>query len=96
LDQPSSAFPASERHTQNFHRGSAPYILVKPFFTAAVAAVKLLRCILCLGLKDLLAVVVEQMHKMFVCIVIRFEEITRVQDAYWKMRSKDAHHTINP
>jgi hypothetical protein len=27
---------------------------------------------------------------------IRFEEITRVQDAYWKMRSKDAHHTINP
>jgi hypothetical protein len=24
---------------------------------------------------------------------IRFEEITRVQDAYWKMRSKDAHHT---
>jgi hypothetical protein len=27
---------------------------------------------------------------------IRFEEITRVQDAYWKWRSKDAHHTINP
>jgi hypothetical protein len=27
---------------------------------------------------------------------IQFEEITRVQDAYWKMRSKDAHHTINP
>jgi hypothetical protein len=30
------------------------------------------------------------------CGTIRFEEITRVQDAYWKMRSKDAHHTINP